>query len=153
MNPEQDRHRTRSRMGRLALIAIASMLSGQVVAGEDGTEKQSSGFWGTVFETLNLRTNVGSVPDFVEKTRPDPSTLHFVPTGLPHPARPVRVKSAAEVEAAKQALDTARSTQLNASPTATRRAIPPPPPLPPPPEPASAPARAAAEPTPLVGEN
>lgn len=112
MSRERQRQSRRSRKGQFAVIAILSMVSGQVWAGEDPPADSSDGFFASLMEKLNLRTKVGPAPDFVEKTRPDPSTLHFIPTSEPHPKRAVPVKTVIQVEAAKAALDAARAAQL-----------------------------------------
>ena len=123
MSPERQHQSRRFGSNRLVIFAVASILSGQVWAGDAAPGTESDGFWGSLMETLNLRTKVGPMPDFVEKTRPDPSTLHFIPTSEPHPKRSVPVQSAVAVEAAKQALDAAREAQLN--PPAPKLAPPP----------------------------
>ena len=122
MSPERRRQRRRFGSDRFVIFAIASILSGQVWAGDAAPGTESDGFWGNFMETLNLRTKVGPTPGFVEKTRPDPSTLHFIPTSEPHPKRSVPVQSAIAVEAAKQALDAAREAQLNPPPPAPKPA-------------------------------
>lgn len=92
-------------------VTAALLLSSAAVAGDD-SNSHSDSLWGRVLDTLDMRTKVGPMPDFVQKTRPDASQLKFIPTSTPHPKRPVPVKSADEVEAAKQALDAARDAQL-----------------------------------------
>ena len=93
------------------------LLAGSAWAGDDVAKGSGSdGVWGTVLDTLDLRTKVGPMPGFVEATRPDPARLKYIPTSTPHPKRSVPVKSADEVEAAKQALDAARDAQLNPAP-------------------------------------
>jgi hypothetical protein len=116
MSRERQHQSRRSTKGQFAVIAILSMVSGQVWAADDHASAQSEGLFDSLMEKLDLRTKVGPMPDFVEKSRPDPSTLHFIPTGQPHPKRSVPVKSASEIEAAKSALDAARDAQLNPPP-------------------------------------
>jgi hypothetical protein len=95
------------------VLAAALLVSGAAFAGDDASSSSNSdGFWGRVFDKLDMRTRVGPMPDFVEKTRPDASQLKFIPTSTPHPKGAIPVKSADEVEAAKEALDAARDAQL-----------------------------------------
>ncbi len=104
---EPGAHRLRS--GQLVAVLAAFLMSGGAWAGDDSN---SDSLWGRVLDKLNMRTKVGPMPEFVEKTRPDASQLKFVPTSTPHPKRAIPVKSADEIEAAKQALDAARDAQL-----------------------------------------
>lgn len=114
MSRERDRNGRRCTSGRLAVIALASVLSGSARAGDDATpDSKADSVWTRVLETLNLRTKVSATPDFVRTTHPDSSKLEFIPTSTPHPKRSVPVKSVGEIEATKQALDAARGAQLN----------------------------------------
>ncbi len=88
-------------VGVLAAIAAA----GPVRAGE--------GVWDHVLETLDVKAPPADpAPAFVERTRPDPAGLGYIPTALPHKVSPRPVRSPAEVQAATAALDAARDNQL-----------------------------------------
>ena len=64
-------------------------------------------------ETLNLKSSpAGPAPDFVERTRPDPAGLGFIPPALPHKVSQRPVKSPDDVKAATAALDAAKQRQL-----------------------------------------
>ncbi len=52
-------------------------------------------------------------PEFVTRTRPSPARLHFLPTAVPHAVSSVPVKTSAQIQAAKDALDAAQVRQLN----------------------------------------
>ncbi len=70
--------------------------------------------WDSALETLNLKsTPAGSAPAFVEKTRPDPEGLSFLPPAVPHKVSPLAVKTAPEIKAKQDALDAAAARQLN----------------------------------------
>ena len=51
--------------------------------------------------------------DFVEKTRPDPEGMSYLPPAVPHKVSPLAVKTAAEIQAKKDALDAAQERQTN----------------------------------------
>ena len=55
-------------------------------------------------------------PEFVTRTRPSPARLHYMPTAVPHAVSPVPVKTPAQIQAAKDALDAAQVRQLNPTP-------------------------------------
>ena len=68
-------------------------------------------------EKLDLKAKPAEPPpEFVARTRPSPSRLHFMPTAVPHAVSPVPVKTPAEIQAAKDALDAAQARQLNPTP-------------------------------------
>lgn len=92
-----------------------------------GDQPPSSGFWDTVLKKLDMKTDsTTSPPDFVRATRPDPTALHYIPTGQTHPKHPIPVKGTDSVEATKAELDAARDAQLNSDTSAPpSRKIPP----------------------------
>lgn len=100
-----------ARAPRLALALAAASLCwiGPVRAEEVGQPVQ---VWHSLLETLDIRAKPAVAPDFVEATRPDPSTLRFLPTTAPHPPRETPAKSASQIEATKAQLDAARARQL-----------------------------------------
>ena len=55
-------------------------------------------------------------PEFVTRTRPNPSRLHYMPTAVPHAVSAVPVKTPAQIQAAEEALDAAQARQLNPKP-------------------------------------
>ncbi len=103
----------------LAMAMAAAALPIHDAAAADGAKKEGGGLFDSVLETLDLKAKVGPAPDFVQATHPDPSTLHFIPTGAPHPKRATPAKTDVGVEATKAALDAAQAAQL-----APRPAVP-----------------------------
>ena len=98
-------------LGLAVLLALA--VPGPAVAGDGGSDAADTGLWDTVLRKLDLKSKPATMPDFVQSTHPDPSTLRFIPTGSPPRVPPVPVKSADEIEAAKAALDAAQAAQLS----------------------------------------
>lgn len=63
-----------------------------------------------IAKALNLKTDVGPVPAFVETSRPK-AEADFLPVGTRHPVRTVKVKSPSEIKASEAELDGARMRQ------------------------------------------
>lgn len=105
-------HRKTSFGRRLRLVAAAAMALCSASGAARAGDAENAGGVSGVLETLNLKAKVGSMPDFIEKTRPDPDHLDFIPAGAPHPKREIKAKTPEEVEAAKAALDAAAKAQL-----------------------------------------
>lgn len=95
-------------LGLAVLLGLA--VQEPAAAGDDGSDP---GLWDKVLRKLDLKSKPATMPDFVQSTHPDPSTLRFIPTGSPLRVPPLKVKSADEVDAAKAALDAAQAAQLN----------------------------------------
>ena len=102
-----DRNPSSRRARRLIpVLACMALLVPAAARAEDG-------LWDKTLETLNLKSSSADrAPDFVERTRPDPARLGFIPTALPHKVSPAPVKSAADISAATAALDAAKERQL-----------------------------------------
>lgn len=76
--------------------------------------RAAEGLWDSLLETLDVKAPPAApAPRFVERSRPDPDSTRYMPTAAPHRVSPVAVKSPAEVEAAKAALDAAADAQLH----------------------------------------
>jgi hypothetical protein len=109
---EPDRNRgSRS----LAAVAVAAAL-----VASSAPARADESLWDKALQTLNLKASPpGAAPAFVEKTRPDPEGLSFIPSATPHKVSPLAVKTPAEIQAKKDALDAAQARQVNPSaPTA-----------------------------------
>ena len=104
---DADRNPSSRRDRRLVpVLACMALLASASARAEDG-------LWDKALETLNLKSSPADrAPDFVERTRPDPARLGFIPTALPHKVSPAPVKSASDVSAATAALDAAKERQL-----------------------------------------
>lgn len=101
-----------SRAAAILMLAAGLLVPGAAHAAEDGGP--SRGLWDRMMETLNLKAEPAQpAPDFVRKTRPESDRLGYIPTATPHKVSPVAVKTAAEIEAEKDALDAAKARQLN----------------------------------------
>lgn len=93
----------------LAFFAfVLALTGGSATAFADDTF--SSHPLDSVLKALDLKTDVGKSPDFVEQSRPK-TEMDFVPVGQPHPTRSVKVKTPAELKAMESELDTARIHQ------------------------------------------
>ena len=88
----------------VVLALLATPLRAQTAApGESAYE--------TVLEKLDLKAKVAPAPDFVVKSRPAAGSTRFIPVGTPHPDRPVKVMTPAEVAATTAELDVFRMGQ------------------------------------------
>lgn len=89
----------------------AAMMAGCLAAAGPA---RAEGLWDTVLEKMNVKAAPAAPgPDFVERTRPDPAGLGYLPTALPHKVSPLPVKTPAEIASEKDALDAAKARQLN----------------------------------------
>lgn len=88
----------------LALALLATPLAAQ-------TAPQGESPYDTLLEKLDLKAKIAPAPDFVVKSRPAPGTTRFIPVGTPHPDRPVKVMTPAEVAATTADLDASRMGQ------------------------------------------
>ena len=94
--------------GVIVLAAGVSWASGNIARAQ--TAAPDAGGMDSVLKMLNLKTDVGRAPDFVEASRPK-AKPDFISIGTSHPTRPVKVKSAIELKAAEAELDAARVKQ------------------------------------------
>ena len=101
-------HRKPSSGRRIAALALASCLAVVVPA------RAADGLLDSVLEKMNIKAAPAAPgPEFIERTRPDPADLGYLPTALPHKVSPLPVKSADEIQAQKDALDAAKKRQLD----------------------------------------
>ena len=106
LGKEPDRKPSSGR--RIAVLALAAGLAAGAPA------RAADGLWDTVLEKMNVKAAPpGPGPDFVERTRPDPASLSYLPTATPHKVSPLPVKSADQIQAEKDALDAAKQRQLD----------------------------------------
>ncbi len=92
---------------RTAVLVVAGCLAAAAPA-------RAEGLWDSVLETMNVKAAPAAPgPDFVERTRPDPAGLSYLPTATPHKVSPLAVKTAAQIQAEKDALDAAKVRQLS----------------------------------------
>ena len=95
---------------RAAVLAAACSL---VLACASPT-RAADGLWDSLLETMNVKPAPAAPgPDFVERSRPDPSGLGYLPTAQPHKVSPVAVKTPDQIQAEKDALDLAEKRQLD----------------------------------------
>ena len=102
----------------LTIMALSGLLAGPAAAADDESPfpKVPRSVNGAL-EELDLKAKPAEpAPAFVARTRPGPARLHFMPTVVPHAVSPVHVKTTAEIQAAKNALDAAQAKQLNPTP-------------------------------------
>jgi hypothetical protein len=89
-------------------VVLASFFAGAAPA------CAAEGLWDTVLEKMNIKAAPAAPgPDFIERTRPDPGELGYLPTALPHKVSPRPVKTPDEIQAQKDALDAAKQRQLD----------------------------------------
>lgn len=92
-------------------VALAALLSAGLLPAPPA---RADGLFDSLLEKLNVKAAPpGPGPDFVERTRPDPAGLGYLPTATPHKVSPVAVKTPAEIQARKDALDVAQKRQLD----------------------------------------
>lgn len=106
---------TPARLRDAALAVAAAFLAAHAGAA------RASDVWDGVLRTLNVKpAPAAPAPDFVERNRPDPDGLGYMPTTSPHKVSPVPVRTLAQIQAQKDALDAAQRRQNNpgASPPA-----------------------------------
>ncbi len=102
----------------LSVMAASALVAGRVAAADD--ENASPLVPQSVngaLEKLDVKAKPAEPPpEFVTRTRPNPARLHFMPTAVPHAVSPVPVKTPAQIQAAKDALDAAQVRQLKPRP-------------------------------------
>ena len=111
---QQGFHTVRLVSAALSLMVWGGLVAGPAMAADDESPvpKIPRSLNGAL-EQLDLRAKPADPPpEFVTRTRPGPARLHFMPTAVPHAVSPVPVKTAAQIQAAKDALDAARARQL-----------------------------------------
>ena len=99
----------------LSMLAWSGPLAGPAAAADDDSPlpKVPRSLNGAL-EQLDLRAKPADpAPEFVTRTRPGTARLHFMPTAVPHAVSSVPVKTSAQIQAAKDALDAAQARQLN----------------------------------------
>lgn len=103
-------------LARAAMLLLAvSATMRPAGAADDGGD--SPGLWDSLLRKLDVKAAPAEPPpDFVERTRPDPSKLDYMQPAVPHKVSPLAVKLPAQIQAAKNALDAARDRQLNPAP-------------------------------------
>lgn len=87
-------------------LALIGLLTSPVLAQEGFGDHPVD----SVLKALDLKTDVGPAPDFVETSRPK-TEEDFVPVGQQHPTRPIKVKTHDELKAMESELDAARARQ------------------------------------------
>jgi len=101
--------------GAVLLLLAGSSAFRSAQAADDGAD--SPGLWDSFLRRLDVKAAPAEpAPDFVERTRPDPSKLDYMQPALPHKVSPLAVKSPAQIQAAKDALDAAKNLQLDPAP-------------------------------------
>ena len=119
---------------RILVMLAAGWAALAPVAAFADDPSRTPGFFDRVLETLDVKAKPADPsPDFVTKTRPDPSRLDYIQRPVPHKVSPIPTKSAAEVERLKGALDAARAKQLTSVPPPVQIVQPQPIPAPEPP--------------------
>ena len=92
-------------------VAAAALATGLVAS---PPARAADGLWDTLLEKMNVKAAPPAPgPDFIERTRPDPAGLAYMPTALPHKVSPLPVKTVDQIQAEKAALDAAKTRQLN----------------------------------------
>ena len=114
----QGRRAARLTVAVVSMLAWNARLAGPAAAAED--ENPSPPIPRSVngaLEKLDIKAKPAEPPpEFVTRTRPSAARLHFMPTAVPHAVSPVPVKTAAQIQAAKDALDAAKVRQLKPAP-------------------------------------
>lgn len=90
--------------------AIPALAAAVILA---STPARADDLWDRVLETLTVKATPSTPPPaFVERTRPDPSGLGYLPPAVPHKVSPLAVKTPDQIQASKDALDAAQERQL-----------------------------------------
>ena len=114
----QGLHAARLSVAAVSVLAWSALVLGPAAAGDD--EEPSPSIPHSVngaLEKLDVKAKPAEPPpEFVTRTRPSPARLHYMPTAVPHAVSPVPVKTPAQIQAAKDALDAAKVRQLNPTP-------------------------------------
>ncbi|MGI3903904.1 MAG: hypothetical protein ACRYGP_28985 [Janthinobacterium lividum] len=93
---------------------LAGIVLATILGASTDPARAGDSLWDSALQTLNLKsTPAGPAPAFVEKTRPDPEGMSYLPPAVPHKVSPLAVKTAAEIQAKKDALDAAQVRQTN----------------------------------------
>ena len=102
----------------LSSMAWSGLEAGPAAAGDDGISlptipRSLNG----ALEQFDLKAKPADpAPEFVTRTRPRPARLHYMPEAVPHTVSSVPVKTTAQIQAAKDALDAAQARQLDPTP-------------------------------------
>ncbi len=102
--------------GRLLLMVgvmgvVSPLLSIPDRAAAQTAPAAGNGSFADTMEAVGLKAKVAPPPDFVVKSRPDPSKLNYLPVGTTHPERPIKVMTPAEIAATTADLDSTRMNQ------------------------------------------
>ena len=102
----------------LSMMAWSGLLAGPAAAADDESPlPEVPQSLNGALEQLDIKAKpAGPAPAFVTRTRPGPARLHYMPEAVPHAVSPVPVKTPAQIQAAKDALDAAQVRQLNPVP-------------------------------------
>lgn len=105
--PKLGRRPSRTRRAVPAIAFLASLAaSGPARAGDD--------LWDRMMQSFNLKAAPAApAADFVERSRPDAADLGYLPPATPHKVSAVPVKTPAQIQAQKSALDAAKERQLD----------------------------------------
>jgi hypothetical protein len=79
-------------------------------ASAGGCAEEAKSSVDSVLEWMNLKTDPGHAPDFVQQSRPAGDSS-YIPVGQTHPTRTVKPKKPAEIKASEAELDSARAGQ------------------------------------------
>ena len=91
-----------------ALAGVALLAAGPALAQDEGAHPVDS-----ALEMMDLKTQAGPMPDFVNQSRGSRQDDTYIPIGAKPPARSLKPKSAADVKALTAELDAARDAQLH----------------------------------------
>ncbi len=113
MSLKQHGGKASSRRRRGVVLALATT----AVLARSPAVRAADGVWDHVLETLTVKATPSAPPPaFVERTRPDPSGLGYLPPAVPHKVSPLAVKTPDQIQAQKDALDAAKDRQLDPAP-------------------------------------
>ncbi len=103
----------------LASAALLLLAGSATIRAARAAEESADnpGLWENLLRKLDVKAAPAEpAPDFVRRTRPDPSRLDYMQPAVPHKVSPLAVKTPAQIQAAKDALDAAKTRQLNPVP-------------------------------------
>jgi hypothetical protein len=91
----------------LTVVAITLACAIPAAAQDGGSHPLDS-----ILEFMNLKTDPGPMPDFVQQSRHDLSQDGYIPAGAKPASRELKMKTPAEVKALTAELDAARAAQV-----------------------------------------
>jgi hypothetical protein len=91
-----------------AVVLLCALVCAGSAAAQGNTAPGSDDPLSTVLKGVKLKTDVGTMPDFVVKSRPPADSLHYIPIGSARPEPATPPLTVEEIKAEEAKLDALR---------------------------------------------